>query len=613
MKPGITRRRLLQAMGMTSAGILLTGCKTMPTLGGLGSMVNQAVGNGGIKKVNAQTSGLKPWSQDDQQKAERAKWVLDHLKQTGKLPWVPTENAYPDQVTAFSQVWQRLIAQGKAEGQVGFEDYMTLALGSSPLLVQASLQEAGSMPAAERPFTTQSGHLKLPPGASASFRVDGCCMDDELVAPARGEQLTIRPIDGYIHPDLVTLYQGVNREYTAGNVRFNDYQQLIWAIRNVETKDTPYIANLQPAQIDTLNSATPGGANLLRRTHLMAANNPLNDLAKGLTTALSDTLNMVQINVNGQTLSPMSLLQQGNTDQAIEGILNNLTAQEPTERLPQGDLSDFTVLDNGLVVQSQADDRLSPGFTIVNPTNSVLEFDPGNYVAESRRDTQRLTIPYLPDDVSVTAGTPGVDENDYVADFIERAGSDFYLFTVDTILRNAYELRDGVNKIMTPVAAKWSPFMVRPEFDVVKRHLGQFKTIGRVGVDYMPVVGNMLSLYEAVAGHHLLEPDNPSSLPERGLAVIGIIPGGRMAVSGVSAAVGALRASEDLSRKAMIMANAFSNHSAIKGLRATEIYRDIAWWSLSDAHEELTVAVDERWENQFTESWRNTIEYVKSL
>lgn len=614
MQTGITRRRLLQAMGISSGAALLAGCNAMPTIGGsLGSMVGKTFGGDGLKEVNASTNGLKPWSEEDQIKAQRAKWVLDELAKTGRLPWVPTENAYPDQVDGFTQTWGRVVAESKARGKIKFDDYISLAVGATPLMSQVAWEEEGRMPTRRERATVHNGTITIPPGARVQFRLNGACMDDGMPAPARGEQLTIRPIEGYIHPQLMDVYRGINRQYANGDLPFNDYQHLVWAIRNVETKDTPYIANLRAHQVEALNQAAPGGANLLRRTHTMAANNPLNDIANGLTSAFDEALGSLQLNINGQTLSAAQLLQQGNSDQAIEGILSTLTSQEPRERVPAGDLSDFTVLDNGLVVQSRAQRQLSPGFTIVNPTNEMIGFNPSGYVAESRRNTQRLTIPFVPDNLDIDSDTPGVDKNSYVRAFFSRLADDLRLFNVDTVLRNAYEIRDRASGFFTDVAASWSPAMERMEFQKVANMMKTIQPLLRHSVDFMPILGNMMSMYEVVYGHHYLEPGNPSSLPERGLALIGVIPGGRMAVQGVSTVITATRAAGELSRKAEIMAESYSNSRTIKGLAATEIQRDIAWWTVSDAHEELAVAVNERWENRFTDSWRSTIEYVKAL
>lgn len=59
----LTRHRLIQALGMSSAGVLLTGCKTLPEMNGkLGQMVSDTLGTGRnrLNEVNATTEGLKP-------------------------------------------------------------------------------------------------------------------------------------------------------------------------------------------------------------------------------------------------------------------------------------------------------------------------------------------------------------------------------------------------------------------------------------------------------------------------------------------------------------------------------------------------------------------------
>lgn len=372
----------------------------------------------------------------------------------------------------------------------------------------------------------------------------------------------------------------------------------------------------------------------------------MDDIADGLRTALTESLSSLQLNVNGQTFTPMTLMQQGNTDQAIEGILSSLTGREPVERLPVSDLSDFTVLDNGLVIQCHAEERLSPGFTIANPTSQPLEFDPTGFVAESRRNTQRLTVPFLTDNVSIRVEAPGFSSNIELESFVERIAKDFGHFMLDKSLSNpgrttqglvvdpANHLGSHLRKISTPVGAVWSHMMERELFGkVVKRIIStpayarlrteaswvqfigemtgrDFVLAARGGAEFLPVVGNMLSLYEAYYGHPLLEPDNRSSLPERGLALIGTIPGGRVATKGVE---GAVRATETLADKARKMIDDYTNSRFVRGLEASEIYRDIAWWGLSNAHQELAIAVDDHFDTGMTNEWRETIDYIKSL
>lgn len=109
-------------------------------------------------------------------------------------------------------------------------------------------------------------------------------MDDELAAPSRNEKLTIRPSANYIQQDLLPLYKGVGELRANEQVTFNDHQQIVWAIRNVAVKETPYIRNLNSRQKAILNRAVPGGTALLERAHLAETN----AAPRGLSSGFSD-------------------------------------------------------------------------------------------------------------------------------------------------------------------------------------------------------------------------------------------------------------------------------------------------------------------------------------
>ncbi len=82
-----------------------------------------------------------------------------------------------------------------------------------------------------------------------------------------------------------------------------------------------------------------------------------------------------------------------------------------------------------------------------------------------------------------------------------------------------------------------------------------------------------------------------------------------MAAKGVE---GAVTATETLAGKARKMVDDYTNSRIVIWLEASEIYRDIAWWGLSNEHQELTVAVENHFDTAMANERRETIEFVKS-
>jgi hypothetical protein len=610
----------------------------MEGLGGqLGNMVGQATGRPNGAQVNAPQSGLKPWSPDDQQRAERAQFVMNHLQRHGSIPWVASESAFPDRLQEIEQARASIMRAAKASGELELNPYITYSMQTSPVAVQGLLQDKGQLPQEGKRPQLQNGMIEVPPGSKVRARFKGACLDDELPAPSKGEALTLRRSDDYIHPQLQAVYQGVNKLRSQGAMSYNDYQQLVWAIRNVSTKDTPYIKNLSSRHIRLLDQASPGGANTLKRTHALESNNPLGDMSKAI---IGELNNRFQLNLNGQTLTPQQLFQQGGTDQAINTLLDGVLGREAAGNVQTNDNSNFTVIGDAVAISAHAADRLDPEITLVNAGTEPYWFNPSDYVLESRRETQRVSIPQAEgSEFDVDYEILPITTNEGVSELTQRIMDDFYLFSVDTVLRSAPgwvqrsadSVSRGVSAINTRVGALWAPIMNKATLagdafryardqlgdPAVRRQVaGQLKIGSRFALDAMPVVGNAFSLYEAIAGHHILERDNPSSMPERGLALIGVIPGAKTAITvgrGIATNAFAQRAAAELTRKASVMLDQYANSQFVSGLQKSEALRDIAWWTLSDAHEMLAEEVDARVDSAYTQPWNETMAYVKSL
>lgn len=421
---------------------------------------------------------------------------------------------------------------------------------------------------------------------------------------------------------------------------YEEFQHLTWAIRNAGVKDNPFIDKLEQRHVNLLNRAAPQGYNTLQMTHAAEAHNPLNDLADGLMTELNQRL---QLNLNGQTLGPRELFDRfasnggdGGVDQAINMMVGALTSQEAKGPVPGGAERGYTMLNDHVAVQATAADNLDPEIWFVNAGVEPWTFDPTKYVLESPRDTQRVGLPSQPMPAHFEGWPLEMADNEGVQTLGQRMRADLKLFTVDTLLREAVDLRKAADLVKTPVGSLWHVvehakrlggrvFRSLIYSDFADRYepsrLGQAAVgIGRFalrhGADYLPIVGNMFSLYELVAGHHILERDNPSSMPERGLAAIGVIPGGR-AVAGISYSVmkseRLKRVTNDLSRRAAVMLRKYSRNSAVTAVEEAAALRDIAWWMLSDSHEVLAGDADVALDNRFSQPWDNTISYIKSL
>lgn len=618
----LTRRRFLQGLGITSSAVVLTGCKTLPSMDGIGGhvrgMVSQATGRSRNTEANARQNGLKPWSPDDQQRADRAQYVIDHIKRHGTMPWIASESAFPDRLEEVEQVRSRIMRHAKAAGDLPLNPHITYAMQTTPVAVQGVLQEAGNIPKGRRP-EVKNGMIAVPPGTRVRARFKGACLDDELPAPSRGESLTVRHSNEYIHPDLQGVYQGVNRLRGQGAMSYADYQQIIWAIRNVGADENAYLDNLNARQHRLLERAAPRGASQLVSTHTRESHDLLGDASKALMGELSKRF---QININGESLSAGQLFQQGGPEQAVSTLLEGVLSREAPGAVPKRDESSFTVLADTVAIEAHAADRLDPEITMTNAGNDTFYFNPSEYVLESRRETQRVSIPQAGpgSEFDVPFDIIPIVPNEGVNALTQRFLDDLYLFTVDTTLRSARDWAATAGRIRTRVGALWAPVMDRISLaGEAFRHLASSaagRRAARATLDTMPLIGNAFSLFEAIAGYHILERDNPSSMPERGLALIGVIPGANAARSlarNVMTSRHARKFAKDLTRKTAIMLKRYSQSGVVKGFDRTDTMQDVAWWTLSDAHELLASGVDADLDTEYTRPWNDVIGYVKSL
>lgn len=638
----LTRRRLLQAIMAGSAAMTLAGCNTLATMPSLGGVTGRITGSDRRFRVN-EKMGQRPWSPDDQQQSDRGRRLVDAARSGRPVPLVTHELAHADRLPEVERDWTSLVASAEQSGRTNLNQHLSMSMLLAPIIAQKWMQEDPELMhemVGDRQPALRGDVIDVPPGTMVKARFKGSCMDDKMPAPSRGEALTVRPIDGYIHPQLEGLNAGVSRLRGNDEISYEDFQHLVWAIRNAGQKENTFLDNLQPRHVEQLNRAAPGGHRTLMATHVAEAHNPLNDLTTGL---LSEFNQRFQLNLNGQSFGPAELFErfaqngaQGGTEQAVSLLLGALTSQEADGPVPGGEERGFSMLNDHVAVKATAADRLDPELWIINAGVEPFVFDPTRYVLESPRDTQRVGLPSRPIPGHFDGRSIPMEANDELGRLGERFVKDLKIFGIETMLREAVDMRSLANHeklIKTPVGAWWTYFQTEARAGgqafrsgaarELAQKFGRFvpspeatRLAFRHGADYLPIIGNMLSLYELVAGHHLLERDNPSSNVERGLAAIGVIPGGK-AVAGIGRTVMASQrlreATNDLSRRAAVLLRNYSQNSAVRGLEETAIMRDIAWWMVSDAHEVLAEEVDYSLDNRFTGPWNETIAYVRSL
>lgn len=118
---------------------------------------------------------------------------------------------------------------------------------------------------------TADGIFMIKPGEVLQFQVQGYCLDPDRPAPAAGEPMRFIPMSGLINFRLRRLFYKVL--HTAGRQRrayAADFQNVIWAIRTANSRQSAWGDALGSAEKRLLDDAMPGGAALLQQVRRTA-------------------------------------------------------------------------------------------------------------------------------------------------------------------------------------------------------------------------------------------------------------------------------------------------------------------------------------------------------
>lgn len=597
LKNPLSRRHVLKGLGLATAATTLTGCKAM-------APINQSLGGalGGILEndlaaTNHKVGGLKPWGGDDQTKAAQAQRIIQPMLEGRPSPLIGSPLAHPDELYEAEREWQTLHQRAASTGETNLNEHIKMSLLATPILAQMAVQKMGKYPVAQEPLQVSNGSIVIPPGSSVKLRLAGACMDDGLPAPNLSEPLTLRPSSDYVPQGMRSVYEGINKQYAQGEINKTDYQYLVWSIRNTGVKDSSYVNNLNAQHQAILNRAAPGGYRTLMTQHQMTAMNPMNDLVSSLKSSVGEAM---QINLNGTTMSFGDLLQQGGAEQAVDAMLGDILQRPaPSTQMP-GVESSYTMLTPYVAARAMASpsNRLDAEVTLMNAGLSEFTFNPGEWIGESRRDVQRIAISPLIEQSAVLPSSLGPNAD------VGRVG--------ELMLSNLanYGLNDSISDtnagISTPVGAKVSIVEMTDSLGGRALKFLQESSVARTVLDNSPVLGNLFGLYEAVMGHHVLEPLNKSSMSERALAVLGVIPGGRQVATATNLLTSSSKAIE-LTRKAVALLDKVAESTAVTIYDRAQTLRDLAWWETPEGEQLLSEDSSVRLDNRIAAGWGEAV------
>lgn len=214
-----------------------------------------------------------------------------------------------------------------------------------------------------------NGNFMIKPGEVLQFQAQGYCLDPDRPAPANGEPMRFIPMSGLINFRLRRLFYKVL--HAAGGRRgayAADYQNVIWAIRTADSRQSAWGDALGSAEKRLLNEVMPGGAALLQQVRRTATGR-----ASG-----------------GMGLAPIMPGVDFSADSRIH--LRRLFNETPRNGMPHA-TAQFSMLSPGIAGRAENLGGLKVRWQIANSTDKDFFYDSAQWALESPRNVQREALP----------------------------------------------------------------------------------------------------------------------------------------------------------------------------------------------------------------------------
>lgn len=520
MHASITRRRFSLTLGATGS-MALAGCETQPLLRSLSNMGNDLVsgiknlGKGGdIYRDRVNTPDMMQTAFDLYQAAQAGTLAQVQLDRMRSL------------VTQHNEMVEKTAAQ-VASGEL--QDVLQWIEAVAPLTAQTMAQidaayylwDQSRKRKNVRATRQKDGSFALPALTGLKVRYRGHCMDSGLPAPGNGELLDMTYIDERLYTTLRPVFKSLCR--WAAQTKDASAQTLTWIVTSAGDEHG-YCARMNQEHFNKLQQIHPDGGNIVRNHHntqVMAQRL----LQKGLEKAgLNKFMQGVNMNSSRQV------------DQAADRELTELI----NEGLKDQGLGQpgFNLLGPQISTRSVGIGALSNDLTFINTGSTTWNIDLAELVAKPRRRRQSISgiLPTNQGEMGVTSlALPGnkvsaqqKSEMDTLFESFENSVMKWARLKGPEVL-----LGLGTSYAATENAKRLLQKAQSAELKAMAMRIGKN---AKLFVDAAPVIGNVLSLYEAVSGKDWLTGGDLSNI-ERVASLIGTIPGaGALKTAGATGA-----------------------------------------------------------------------------
>lgn len=497
-----SRRTLLLSLGSSSA-LWLAGCETNPVMKAISDAGDKLVS--GVKSLGGRSPNPYREARNTPAMMQRA-FDLYQASRSGNLVAVQLASwnqAIADDEAAEAEFRQAL-EQGKIKEIPDLLPYMErgfipmLRQGYSTLVLQEQAK-SGKRPQVQ---SRGAGRYELPPGTGIKVQYRGYCMDPGKPAPGKGELLDVYYIDQRVPERLRPVFKGLCQ--WLAETRDPSGQALTWVVLSAG-EEGGHCAQMNQEQFDKLQKTYPNGGQIVRDYHNS------NVVAKALLRKGLAKINPHLANID--TRNPRQF------DRAVENELNELIQAGLRD---QGDgQPGFTLLGPNVATRSVGSGVLSADTAIVNAGGNPVIVDLSELEQVPRR--QRQSISGIAGKEGASALAMGHEKLSKQQEMEIKAALE------RTKARQASW--NNVIKLAVTKGAELGSILTNWKADQWIRaglaDAGAWTKLVSTGATYLPMVGNALSLFEALTGRNWLTFDELST-GDRVAAIIGSVPGAQV-------------------------------------------------------------------------------------
>ncbi|SDU13620.1 Pre-toxin TG [Pseudomonas pohangensis] len=518
----------------------------------------------------------RQWTAQDQASANKAKSIFDNLSAITATVEV-YDPLKPGEEARYKKKISEVMAKYGSQKTLTPEQLLEVTETVLPVLrfiAKSRMYREGKVIADNQNKRSTKGTTEqvwVPAGGSVELLVQTFCNDHNLPGRSPGDTYTIRSIEAYLPEQLIPAYTDVTRYSAAHPDNYYNTQSLVWYFRHNPCEEarltggmrTLFNNAVRPVSLAAMNSycqmeniKSTGGS---MATNIASQYAPIDPSTMAnyrsmfaQAKSLSDKATML---ANADYSNSTDLLQladmAGIVPQSASSVLNNpylrearkytdlITPKNPStpeektvaqalsvlnqigDDLPKADggiqpNGNYSMLPNGLAAQSSLYGPGSGKIVIKNPTGSPQPVDPSGWIAtttssgngNSYHPTQRLSVgPYTP--VRTTAPS----------------GSSAYTKAQEDRAKDMIASEFGKTEWSLGIPTDSTSDEPCTEIGNVEVPYLEMAVIHDV-LEAVPVLGNGLSLYNAVTGHDWLTGKSIDAEEQLGAAISAISPSG---------------------------------------------------------------------------------------